>query len=178
SFDEPKPQPKPLPSCPSLDESLGKERGHNPPTKPHSPDSFSMKVLDHLSIHTSPSPYVVPLHPKDIYCYYHPCIVDPKKLYGFTPVLAPNGGGFILYQAYGNLYATTAFGWLLEEIQVTWAHWEKKRTRLRLYTNSLEEICIQTVETASRFLATTPDHMQDGIRILKTASECSVLKKP
>ncbi|GJW98635.1 hypothetical protein Tco_0180443 [Tanacetum coccineum] len=36
SFDEPKPQPQPLPSCPSLDESLGEERGHDPPTKPHS----------------------------------------------------------------------------------------------------------------------------------------------
>ncbi|GJS62845.1 ty3-gypsy retrotransposon protein [Tanacetum coccineum] len=30
-------------------------------------------------------------------------------------------------------------GWLLEEIHVTWAHLEKKRTRLRLYTNYLEE---------------------------------------
>ncbi|GJV88620.1 hypothetical protein Tco_1532558 [Tanacetum coccineum] len=32
-----------------------------------------------------------------------------------------------------------ALGWLLEEIHVTWAHLEKKRTRLRLYTKSLEE---------------------------------------
>ncbi|GJR15537.1 zinc finger, CCHC-type containing protein [Tanacetum coccineum] len=31
------------------------------------------------------------------------------------------------------------FGWLLEEIHVTWAQLEKKRTRLRLYTNYLEE---------------------------------------
>ncbi|GKC40052.1 MAK10-like protein, partial [Tanacetum coccineum] len=30
-------------------------------------------------------------------------------------------------------------GWLLEEIHVTWAHLEKKQTRLGLYTRSLEE---------------------------------------
>ncbi|GJV41257.1 putative reverse transcriptase domain-containing protein [Tanacetum coccineum] len=44
SFDELKPQQQPLPSCPSLDESIGEERGHDPPTKPHSPDSLRMKL--------------------------------------------------------------------------------------------------------------------------------------
>ncbi|GJU68213.1 hypothetical protein Tco_1254472 [Tanacetum coccineum] len=34
-----------------------------------------------------------------------------------------------------------ALGWHLEEIHVTWAHLEKKRTRLRTYTKSLEELC-------------------------------------
>nr|GEV69547.1 ribonuclease H-like domain-containing protein [Tanacetum cinerariifolium] len=43
SFDEPKPQPKPLANCPTLDVSLGDERGPQPPIKPHSPDSFRMK---------------------------------------------------------------------------------------------------------------------------------------
>ncbi|GJT52047.1 hypothetical protein Tco_0978204 [Tanacetum coccineum] len=92
SFDEPEPQPQPLPSCLSLDESLGEERGHDPPTKPHSPDSLRMKVVDHLTIHTPPSPHVAPLHPKDIYCYYHPCIVDPKKHYGFKLGLLKQSG--------------------------------------------------------------------------------------
>ncbi|GKE31613.1 hypothetical protein Tco_1450935 [Tanacetum coccineum] len=32
-----------------------------------------------------------------------------------------------------------ALGWLLEEINMTWAHLEKKRTRLQLYTKSDEE---------------------------------------
>nr|GEV49202.1 MAK10-like protein [Tanacetum cinerariifolium] len=32
-----------------------------------------------------------------------------------------------------------ALGWHLEEMHVTWAHLEKKRTRLRLYTKSFEE---------------------------------------
>ncbi|GJR61593.1 hypothetical protein Tco_1503755 [Tanacetum coccineum] len=45
SFDEPVPQPQPLPSCPSLDVSLGDERGPEPPIKPYSPDSFRMKVI-------------------------------------------------------------------------------------------------------------------------------------
>ncbi|GKA00733.1 hypothetical protein Tco_0673398 [Tanacetum coccineum] len=88
-------------------------------------------------------------------------------------MLAPSGGGLILYQAYGNLYAMTgrkaylledkqilsvavfdevflALGWLLEEIHVTWAHLEKKRTRLRTYTKSLEDLCKQWLETASQ----------------------------
>ncbi|GJX50379.1 hypothetical protein Tco_0277224 [Tanacetum coccineum] len=65
SFDEPKPQLQPLPICPSLDVSLEDERG----PKPLSPDSFRMKVVDSLTIHTPHSPHVVSLHPKDIYCY-------------------------------------------------------------------------------------------------------------
>ncbi|GKA42111.1 hypothetical protein Tco_0734771 [Tanacetum coccineum] len=88
-------------------------------------------------------------------------------------MLAPSGGGLILYQAYGNLYAMTgrkahlledkqipsvgvfdevflALGWLLEEIHVTWAHLEKKRTRLRTYTKSLKDFCKQWLETASQ----------------------------
>nr|GEV03100.1 hypothetical protein [Tanacetum cinerariifolium] len=42
-FDEPKPQPQPLRNCPSLDVSLGDERGPEPPIKPHTLDSFRMK---------------------------------------------------------------------------------------------------------------------------------------
>ncbi|GJV11934.1 hypothetical protein Tco_1353475 [Tanacetum coccineum] len=58
-----------------------------------------------------------------------------------------------------------ALGWHLEEIHVTWAHLEKKRTRLRLYTKNHEELCIQSVETASRVLS-------DGVRTFEvTASE-------
>ncbi|GJZ56855.1 hypothetical protein Tco_0612349 [Tanacetum coccineum] len=87
SFDEPKPQPNPLPSCPSLDISLGYKRGPKPPIKPHSLDSLRMKVVDNLTIHTPPSPHVASFHPKDIYCYYHQCIDDSKKHYGFKPGL-------------------------------------------------------------------------------------------
>ncbi|GJV82452.1 hypothetical protein Tco_1522350 [Tanacetum coccineum] len=41
-----------------------------------------------------------------------------------------------------------ALGWHLEEMHATWAHLEKKRTRLRLYTKYLKEPRIQSVETA------------------------------
>ncbi|GKE03330.1 hypothetical protein Tco_1395348, partial [Tanacetum coccineum] len=92
SFDEPEPQPQPLPSCPPLDVSLGKERGLEPPIKPHSPDSFRMKVVDPLTIHTPPSPHVASFHPKDVYCYHHPCIDDPEKHYGFKPGLLRQSG--------------------------------------------------------------------------------------
>ncbi|GKD44139.1 hypothetical protein Tco_1268784 [Tanacetum coccineum] len=51
-------------------------------------------------------------------------------------------------------------GWHLEEIHVTWAHLEKKRTRLRLYAIYLEELCKQSMETASQTSS-------DGVRIFK-----------
>ncbi|GJS87254.1 hypothetical protein Tco_0769890 [Tanacetum coccineum] len=46
-----------------------------------------------------------------------------------------------------------ALGWHLEEIHMTWAHLEKKWTRLRLYTKNHEELYIQRVETASPSLS-------------------------
>ncbi|GJV53495.1 hypothetical protein Tco_1449236 [Tanacetum coccineum] len=42
-----------------------------------------------------------------------------------------------------------AFGRNLEEIHVTWAHLEKKQTRLRTNTKTLEDLCSQRLETAS-----------------------------
>ncbi|GKB24515.1 MAK10-like protein [Tanacetum coccineum] len=43
-----------------------------------------------------------------------------------------------------------ALGWNLLEIHMNWTHLEKKRTRQRLYTIYLEELCIQSVETSSQ----------------------------
>ncbi|GJZ85692.1 hypothetical protein Tco_0651031 [Tanacetum coccineum] len=60
---------------------------------------------------------------------------------------------------------------------VSTAHLEKKRTRLRLYTKSLEEIIIQTVEMASPAIATASELDQDGVRIFKTESGSSRLKR-
>ncbi|GKB92099.1 hypothetical protein Tco_0964371 [Tanacetum coccineum] len=75
----------------------------------------------------------------------------------------------------GYLKAKT-LGWLLEEIHVTWAHLEKKRTRLLLYTKSLEEIIIQTVETTSPTFATASELDQDDVRNIMTALKYSCLK--
>ncbi|GJU67206.1 hypothetical protein Tco_1253465 [Tanacetum coccineum] len=92
SFYESEPQPQSLTNFPSLDISLGKERGLEPPIKPHSPDSFRMEVVDNLTIHTPPSPHVASFHIKDLYCYFHPCIDDPQKLYGFKLGLLGHSG--------------------------------------------------------------------------------------
>nr|GEX47007.1 hypothetical protein [Tanacetum cinerariifolium] len=40
-------------------------------------------------------------------------------------------------------------GWHLEEIHVSLAHLKKKRTRLQTHTKSFEEMCSQSMETAS-----------------------------
>ncbi|GKC48166.1 hypothetical protein Tco_1065888 [Tanacetum coccineum] len=87
SFDEPKPQPQPFPSFSSLEVDLGEERDPKPTIKPHSLGNFRMKVVEPLTIHTPPSPHVEFLHPRDMYCYYRPCVDDPKKHYGFKPGL-------------------------------------------------------------------------------------------
>ncbi|GJT63859.1 putative reverse transcriptase domain-containing protein [Tanacetum coccineum] len=87
SFDEPEPQPNLLPNYLSLDVSLGKEKGPEPPFKPHSPDSFKIKEVDSLTINTPLSPHVASSYLKDTYCYYRPCIDDPKKHYRFKPGL-------------------------------------------------------------------------------------------
>nr|GEW37993.1 ribonuclease H-like domain-containing protein [Tanacetum cinerariifolium] len=49
SFDEPKPQPQPLPSCPSLDESPGEGRSHDPPPKCNTPKNHNA-VEYHLGL--------------------------------------------------------------------------------------------------------------------------------
>ncbi|GJV52765.1 hypothetical protein Tco_1448506 [Tanacetum coccineum] len=77
------------------------------------------------------------------------------------------------------------------EIHVTWAHLEKKQTRLRLYTKSHKEIIIQTVETASPAIATASPAIataspaiamasefdQDGVKIFNTLSGRNCLKR-
>ncbi|GJU90350.1 hypothetical protein Tco_1302773 [Tanacetum coccineum] len=92
SFDESEPQPNPLLNYPSLDASLRDQRGPEPPIKPQSPDSFRIKEVDSLTTHTPPSPHVASFHPKNKYCYYHPCLEDPKKYYGFKPGLLGHSG--------------------------------------------------------------------------------------
>ncbi|GJY20916.1 hypothetical protein Tco_0393482 [Tanacetum coccineum] len=59
-------EPQPLPTFLSLDANLGDKRGTNQLINPYSPDSFRMKLVDPLTIHTPPSPHVAYLHPKCI----------------------------------------------------------------------------------------------------------------
>ncbi|GJT00365.1 hypothetical protein Tco_0821534 [Tanacetum coccineum] len=103
NLDEPKPQPQPFSSFPSLEVDLGEEKDPELPIKPPSPDSFRLKEVDHLTIHTPPSPHVASSHPKDMYCYYRPCIDDPKKHYGFKPGLLEQGGSLgVEFYEYGR----------------------------------------------------------------------------
>ncbi|GKE76393.1 hypothetical protein Tco_1542513 [Tanacetum coccineum] len=42
-----------------------------------------------------------------------------------------------------------SFGRHLDELRMTWAHLEKKRTRLRTNTKTLKDLCSQSLETTS-----------------------------
>ncbi|GJS47354.1 hypothetical protein Tco_0597475 [Tanacetum coccineum] len=64
-----------------------------------------------------------------------------------------------------------AFGRHLEEIHVTWAHLEKKRTRLRTNTKTLEDLCSQSLATASPVLHdTVKTHLVTASQPFLTAS--------
>nr|GEX84703.1 MAK10-like protein [Tanacetum cinerariifolium] len=85
-------EPQPLLNNPSSDINLREERGLQPTIKPPSPDSFRMKEVDHLTNHTPPLPRVTSFHLRELYCYYRPCVDDPKKHYGFKPSLLGQSG--------------------------------------------------------------------------------------
>ncbi|GKB86396.1 hypothetical protein Tco_0958668, partial [Tanacetum coccineum] len=116
SFDKLEPQPQPLPNCPPLDASLRTKRGLKPPIKPQSPDSFRMKEVDNLTNHTPPSPHVASFHHKDMYCYYHPCIGDPKKHYRFKPGLLGQDGSLGVDLSNGEMIEDD---WQLEPKEVS-----------------------------------------------------------
>ncbi|GJY24745.1 MAK10-like protein [Tanacetum coccineum] len=145
SFDEPEPQPQPLHNRPPLDRSLGEERGLKPPINPHSTDSFRIKFQ--LLALTDIRQYTV------------------QFLAGYRDIGQHTQIDF-------GLNVLKSLGWHLEEIHVTWAHLEKKQTRLRLYTKSFEE----TVHTErGDGVAITKRRRQDfhidGVTDLATASE-------
>ncbi|GJY66037.1 hypothetical protein Tco_0468275, partial [Tanacetum coccineum] len=76
-----------------------------------------------------------------------------------------------------GLFSFLALRWHLEENHVTWAHSEKKRTRLRLYTSYLEE----TVHTGrgdgvADFKRRRQDFQSDDVMDLMTVSGRSRLK--
>ncbi|GKC11292.1 hypothetical protein Tco_1008074, partial [Tanacetum coccineum] len=59
-----------------------------------------------------------------------------------------------------------ALGWQLEEIHVTLAHLEKKRTRLQLYIQVDKDLCSHCVEMASEKHVTSSRLQGDGVRII------------
>nr|GEZ36432.1 hypothetical protein [Tanacetum cinerariifolium] len=71
----------------------------------------------------------------------------------------------VVYSRFESWGREEALGWLLEEIHVSWAHLEKKRTRLQLYTKVIEEYGSQWLETASQFHVTASGYQSEGVRI-------------
>ncbi|GKB92215.1 reverse transcriptase domain-containing protein [Tanacetum coccineum] len=68
-----------------------------------------------------------------------PNIVKTVYAYGAVEIIDKNRFNFkVNGQRLKKYYE--ALGWHLEEIHVTWAHLEKKQTRLRTYTKSLKEL--------------------------------------
>ncbi|GKB47576.1 hypothetical protein Tco_0898329 [Tanacetum coccineum] len=96
-------------------------------------------------------------------------------------MLAPSGGGLILYQAYGNLYAMTGRkAHLLEDKQIpsVWvfdeAHLEKKQTRLRTCTKIYQGVLhTERGDGVTGIKRRRRDLSGDGVWILATASQRS-----
>jgi hypothetical protein len=88
SFDEPEPQPKPLPNLPSLDVNLGIKIGSDQPIKPYSPGSLRTKVVDSKPCREEVNIGVE----NDLTCLHHPFMIDHKKHYGFKPGLLGQDG--------------------------------------------------------------------------------------
>ncbi|GJR70740.1 hypothetical protein Tco_0016805 [Tanacetum coccineum] len=64
-----------------------------------------------------------------------------------------------------------SFGRHLDELHVTWAHLEKKRTRLRTNTKTLEDLCSQSLETTSLAIhLRRHNSSSDGVISFMTAS--------
>ncbi|GJR04345.1 putative reverse transcriptase domain-containing protein [Tanacetum coccineum] len=69
-----------------------------------------------------------------------------------------------------------ALGWHLEEIHMTWAHSEKKRTRLRTHTKSLEIVHTEYGDGVAGFKQHRRDLSSDDVKKLTTASGRNRLK--
>ncbi|GJV89459.1 ribonuclease H-like domain-containing protein [Tanacetum coccineum] len=89
-------------------------------------------------------------------------IVDPPDYVG-SEVLEILDSIILDFLLEPTVFVAMALGWHLDDMHVNWAHLEKKRTRLRLYAKSLEELCKKCIETTSRILS-------DGVRTFKMMS--------
>nr|GEW96888.1 hypothetical protein [Tanacetum cinerariifolium] len=67
-------------------------------------------------------------------------------------------------------------GWHLEEIHVTWAHLEKKQTRLRLYTRNHQETYTERGDGVAIIKRRRQDLQCEGVRDPTMASGRGLLK--
>lgn len=71
-----------------MDEYLGIEKGPDPPIKPYSPGSFTLKVVDPKPCREEADIGVN----HDLTYLHHPFMIDHKKHYGFKPGLLGQDG--------------------------------------------------------------------------------------
>ncbi|GJX18045.1 hypothetical protein Tco_0218877 [Tanacetum coccineum] len=75
------------------------------------------------------------------------------KSMNYMPIVAGNqsngNAGTKACDDAGKVMRYFSFGRHLDELHVTWAHLEKKQMRLRTNTKTLEDLCSQSLETAS-----------------------------
>nr|GEX71895.1 ribonuclease H-like domain-containing protein [Tanacetum cinerariifolium] len=71
----------------------------------------------------------------------------------------------------------SALGRLMDDIHMTWAHLDKKGTRLQLYAEVVSRIAHRAWRRRHNFLATPSDHTRDDVRKLITAPKCNRLKR-
>ncbi|GJR48596.1 hypothetical protein Tco_1316699 [Tanacetum coccineum] len=149
SFDEQEPQPQPLPNCPSLDVSLGDERGLKPPIKPHSSDIFRRNIVDNLTIHTTTSPHMTSFYPKDVSWRW-------RQEFFLTASPTDEVSFYALFQAFGG--NTRDLGSIGEETDNT--------TTLH---QSLLKNFVQCLETAAQSIMTASyrwrQDFQDSVRM-------------
>ncbi|GJZ50019.1 hypothetical protein Tco_0604209 [Tanacetum coccineum] len=82
------------------------------------------------------------------------CMENPEQAFvEYASSRTDEAGGQSIFAAGGQAIPNFALGWHLEEIYGTWAHLEKKRTRLRTYTKIHQELCSQSVEITSGALS-------------------------
>ncbi|GKE74447.1 hypothetical protein Tco_1536488, partial [Tanacetum coccineum] len=108
--------------------------------------------------------------------------LGPKVVFGDNSSCITEGYGSINYE--GITFTKVAFvngvnTWMnFGGNARDWAHMEKKRTRLRLYTKSFEEIMhTERGDGVANPKRRRQDFQDDGVRYLATASERSRLKK-
>ncbi|GJZ07011.1 hypothetical protein Tco_0540804 [Tanacetum coccineum] len=135
SFDEPEPQPNPLPNCVDIsnwemfDDDWGLE------SKEVSPLGKELSLFDRPN--EEERGRILEAHrlehiiQQPIFQHVTPSHNDGRKAYLLEDKQIPSVGVF------DEVYFS--FGRHLEELHVTWAHLEKKRTRLRTYTNIDQE---------------------------------------
>ncbi|GJY82104.1 hypothetical protein Tco_0494855 [Tanacetum coccineum] len=76
-----------------------------------------------------------------------------------------------------RVFMFLALGWHLEEIHVTWAHLEKKWTRLQACTKIHQEVLfLERGDNVAGIKRRRRDLSGDGVWILATASQRSRLK--